>query len=472
MSHRISAPPLSALPDERLLSLASQGHERAFETFVHRYRAPLLAFCRRMGLSQWPAEEVLQQALLQVWLALRSGTEVRDPKSWLYRIVHNVTVNAMRRTSEDHARLTDAIHDQAAVGGDASAQWPMALREALAEVVALPRMQREAVLLTAIDGQTHHEVAGTLGISDGAVRGLLYRARATLRGAAGAIAPEPLTCWLTSGASGGAPAAERVAELPGAGGAMAVTAALLKGAVVAVSAGIVVGGAAIGSLHHRGARPAHTAARPPTAGGSVPEGGSSEPGPASRRINSSPARGVPGATGPSPDPAVANGRHLAPSPPQEALPAGDPALPRPGGRRSAGPGTGPSSADGPGSAVPGPARVAAGDGSAGGVSAAGGDGSPASGGGSAAAGSSAAQGGGSLANPAPPETSGGASSSEQEDRLGEPPQRSPGSSSGSEGGRWRTGGTEGVGAEPRPVVGRDELAQARREQRVIARGKR
>src|ERR1700680_2606023 len=106
VSPRISISLLPALSDERLVSLASKGHERAFETFVQRYRAALLVYCRRMGLSEWRAEEVLQQALLQVWLALSSGTEVRDPKPWLYRIVHNGAVNAMRRTSEDHAALT------------------------------------------------------------------------------------------------------------------------------------------------------------------------------------------------------------------------------------------------------------------------------------------------------------------------------------------------------------------------------
>jgi RNA polymerase sigma factor (sigma-70 family) len=190
MPPRVSTSPLTTKSDEGLIWLARQGREGAFDTLVRRYRAPLLAYCRRMGLSQWRAEEVLQQALLQVWLALRSGTEIRDPKSWLYRIVHNGAVNVMRRTSEDHAPLTDAIHERAAVADEASPQWPMAMREALDEVVALPQMQREVVLLTAIDGQTHREVAGTLGISDAAVRGLLYRARATLRGAAAATSPE------------------------------------------------------------------------------------------------------------------------------------------------------------------------------------------------------------------------------------------------------------------------------------------
>jgi RNA polymerase sigma-70 factor (ECF subfamily) len=462
MSHRVSATSLPALSDERLLSLASRGHERAFETFVQRYRAALLAYCRRRGLSQWRAEEVLQQALLQVWLALRSGTEVRDPKSWLYRIVHNGAVNAMRRTHDNHARLTEAIHDRAALGGATSPQGPLAMREALDEVVALPQMQREAVLLTAIDGQTHREVAGTLGISDGAVRGLLYRARATLRGAAGAIAPESLVCWLSGGASGGASAAERVAELSGAGGAVWVTGALLKGAVVAVSAGILVGGAALGSLHFQGARRPHAVAQVRGNAGSDPDGVSAEPGLGPSSLSSF-TRRVAGATGPDLDRAVGHARHPALSPQSEALPAKGPALPGPGGPPTADPSTGLSSLDQPGSAAPGPARSVVGDGSAataGGTVASGG-GTVASGGDTVASGGTAAGGAGSPVNLAPPEAGGGVSPNEREGARGDPPQRSPGSSgSSSEGDRWGPRGTEKAGGEQAPVEG---PANARRD---------
>jgi RNA polymerase sigma-70 factor (ECF subfamily) len=434
MSPRISISLLPALSDERLISLASEGHEHAFETFVERYRARLLAYCRRMGLSEWRAEEVLQQALLQVWLALRRGTEVRDPKPWLYRIVHNGAVNAMRRTSEDHAVLTEAIHERAALAGEAFPQRPMAMREALDEVVALPQMQREAVLLTAIEGQTELEVAGTLGITHGAVRGLLYRARATLRGAAAVMAPEPLICWLSSGAGAGAPAAERVAELSGAGGALGMTGALLKGAVVAVSAGILVGGAAVGSLHPHGARRPHAAAQSRAAMGSAPDAGSAEPGPARRSPISSPASRVPVATGGGLDRAVANLRHLAP-PPHGAPLASGPVLTPPRVPRSADPRTGPSSPDEPGSAVRSPARLVAGEGSA-------------------------ARGPGSPANAARPDAGRGASSSEREDPLGEPPRRSAESSRSSSEGDRRAESTEQAGAESGPVEGRDEPVQA------------
>src|ERR1700704_2525555 len=97
MSPRISIRLLAAQSDQRLSALAGEGHERAFEALVHRYRRPLLRYCRRLRLSDARAEDVLQQAFLQAWLAFARGAEVRDVRAWLYPIVHNVRINALRR---------------------------------------------------------------------------------------------------------------------------------------------------------------------------------------------------------------------------------------------------------------------------------------------------------------------------------------------------------------------------------------
>jgi RNA polymerase sigma factor (sigma-70 family) len=261
MSPRISISLLAAQPDQRLLALARDGNERAFEALVHRYRRPLLRYCRRMRLSETRAEDVLQQAFLQAWLALSRGAEVRELRAWLYRIVHNVAVNAMRGTAESHGELTEAVQARAALTGESNLERRIAVREALGEVAELPQMQRAAIFLTAVDGQTHDEVAHALGISHGALRGLLYRARATLRGAAAALTPSPLLAWASNGSGAAAPSAERLAELAAGGGA-GFTGLLLKGAVVAVTAGALATGAGVVANHEReSAGPPHGAAR-------------------------------------------------------------------------------------------------------------------------------------------------------------------------------------------------------------------
>jgi RNA polymerase sigma factor (sigma-70 family) len=258
MSPRISISLLGAQSDQRLLTLACEGHERAFEALVQRYRRPLLRYCLRMGLSDARGEDVLQQALLQAWLALARGVEVRELRPWLYRIVHNAAVNAMRGPAESHGELTEAVQARAALGGESNLERTIAVREALGEVAELPRMQRQAIFLTAVDGQSHDEVASALGISHGALRGLLYRARATLRSAAAALTPPPLLEWAAGGGGASGPAAERLAELTAGGGAAGFAGVLLKGAVVAVTAGALATGAGVlaGQEHaaspHRG----------------------------------------------------------------------------------------------------------------------------------------------------------------------------------------------------------------------------
>jgi RNA polymerase sigma factor (sigma-70 family) len=252
MSPRISIRLLAGQSDERLLRLVGEGHERAFEALVRRYRHPLLRYCRRMRLSEARAEDVLQQALLQAWLALTRGAEVRDLRPWLFRIVHNTAVNAMRGNSESHSELTDELYaTTAGAAGESELDRRIAFREALTEVAALPQMQRQAIFLTAVDGQSHDEVASSLGITHGALRGLLYRARATLRSAAAALTPAQLIEWASGGGGGAAtPTAERLGEISAGGGGIGITALLVKGAVVAATAGALAGSTGVVSHHH------------------------------------------------------------------------------------------------------------------------------------------------------------------------------------------------------------------------------
>jgi RNA polymerase sigma factor (sigma-70 family) len=247
MSPSVSVRLLLTQSDSRLLAYAHAGHERAFEALVQRYRRPLLGYCRRLLLSEERAEDALQQALLQAWLALRSGTEVNDVKPWLFRIVHNAALNALRVSGYDYCKLSESLSGANAPQEDLDRR--IAVREALAGLAALPQMQREALLRTAVEGNSHQQVARELGLSENALRGLVYRARATLRAAAGAIVPPPLVSWALGSGGRGAPVIERLAELGAGGGSAGVAGLLMKGGAVAVTASVMAGG--IAAVHHQ-----------------------------------------------------------------------------------------------------------------------------------------------------------------------------------------------------------------------------
>jgi RNA polymerase sigma factor (sigma-70 family) len=213
---------------------------------VRRYRGPLLGYCRRLLLSEERAEDALQQALMQAWLALRAGTEVQNAKAWLYRIVHNSALNALRVSGYDYCTLSESLSGADAPQEDLDRR--IAVREALAGLAALPEMQREALLRTAVEGSSHRQAARELGLSEPALRGLVYRARAALRATAGAIVPGPMLNWaLNSG--GGAPGGASLAEVGVGGGGASVAGLLMKGGAMAVTAGVLAGGIAAVHAH-------------------------------------------------------------------------------------------------------------------------------------------------------------------------------------------------------------------------------
>src|SRR5256885_172202 len=184
-----SASLLRVQSDERLVELARDGHERAFEAIVERYGPALERYASRLvGPSR--GEDAVQQAFVNAHKALISESERKiELRPWLYRIVHNAALNALRSSREEQLL------------GDEAERLPLAddvferrerLREALDAVAALPANQRDAILLRELEGRSHEEIALALGLSAGAARQQIFRARAALRAAATAMTPTPL----------------------------------------------------------------------------------------------------------------------------------------------------------------------------------------------------------------------------------------------------------------------------------------
>lgn len=241
MTPLLSTALLRTQSDARLAALARDGHDRAFEAIVERYRRPLLRYTRRL-LPEARAEDVVQQAFLGAWSALRRGEEVLSLRAWLYRITHNALLNAAKERGYEYDELRESLHAPGSPADDLERR--IVVRRTLAGVARLPERQRQALLRTAVGGDSQAAVARDLGLSEGAVRQLVHRARAALRAGATALTPLPLVAWAVaaSGAAGAGDSgsATRIAELLAGAGSAGGTAALAKGGAVALMAGALV----------------------------------------------------------------------------------------------------------------------------------------------------------------------------------------------------------------------------------------
>jgi RNA polymerase sigma factor (sigma-70 family) len=238
---------LRAQTDERLAALASDGHGRAFAVLIERHRRQLMAHARRLVGDQ-RGEDVVQDALLRAWRSLERGAEVRHVQAWLHRIVHNAALSDIERQARQPEPLYEQVVDRRSTAADA--EHRLQVREVLVGVSALPERQRLALLGMELEGRSRRQLAAELGLSEGAVRQLVSRARDGVRAAMAAFVPFPLVTrfmkasgWIgsTDGSAALHPAAEATA-ISGiaAGAALKAGAAVL--AVGALGGGLLLHG--------------------------------------------------------------------------------------------------------------------------------------------------------------------------------------------------------------------------------------
>jgi len=214
--------------DERLAELASFGSEAAFEAIVHRYRRALVRHCARV-LGDADADEAVQEALLKAHRALGTGTPVQSLGPWLHAIAHNSAL-AIRAGRRARAEYREADVPTPVASDQVRREHLDALVTALA---SLPARQRRALVMRELEGRSYDEIAARLGASNGAVRQLLNRARASIRGRLGALVPiELVTRWMAI-AGGAGPS--RAWTLAGSG----ALAAKLSGAILMSAAPLV-----------------------------------------------------------------------------------------------------------------------------------------------------------------------------------------------------------------------------------------
>jgi len=204
-ARRVGQGLLRTQSDDRLVDLARSGSEPAFEAIVARYRKPLLRYCVRL-VSEQRAEEAVQESFVRAYGALLRGEEVRTLKPWLYRIAHNSALNTVRAKPLTLVDLDDRLESSDST--EMAAERHEGLQDMVAAMQALPLRQRDAMVQRELEGRSYDEIAVALGVTNGAVRQLLNRARTSLRAGAAAIAAPFVPLAAGMGAGGGGVAAK------------------------------------------------------------------------------------------------------------------------------------------------------------------------------------------------------------------------------------------------------------------------
>jgi RNA polymerase sigma-70 factor (ECF subfamily) len=152
--------------------LLERRYREALEQLLDRHEQHVFRMALAMLRDRGRAEEVTQDVFLKLWKALPAYDGRAQPSTWLYAIARNTCVSALRAESY---RRTVGLDDVSEPAVDPVPD-PF-VRELLAR---LPDDQRHAILLFYWQDKSITEVAALLGVPEGTVKSLLYRARRTL----------------------------------------------------------------------------------------------------------------------------------------------------------------------------------------------------------------------------------------------------------------------------------------------------
>lgn len=132
-----------------------------FERLVDQFRPELHRSCSRMMGAAIDGEDVLQDTLAKAFFQLSSSTSMPPLKPWLLRIAHHTALDHLKRYERRHSEPLD---DHAEFLADEAAD-PATIRAALSSFLALPVLQRSAVILKDVLGLSCDEIANALQTS-------------------------------------------------------------------------------------------------------------------------------------------------------------------------------------------------------------------------------------------------------------------------------------------------------------------
>jgi RNA polymerase sigma-70 factor (ECF subfamily) len=178
-----------ALPEAVAIRRAQQGDPEAFERLYQLHKGRVYSLCLRMVGNPAEAEDLAQEAFLQLFRKIQTFRGESAFSTWLHRLAVNVVLMQLRRKQLPQVSLEETIETddlseglKREPGADdlrlVGSIDRVALEDAIAE---LPQGYRAVFLLHDVEGYEHNEIAEMLNCSIGNSKSQLHKARLRLR---------------------------------------------------------------------------------------------------------------------------------------------------------------------------------------------------------------------------------------------------------------------------------------------------
>jgi RNA polymerase sigma-70 factor (ECF subfamily) len=168
--------------DRAIYQAAIAGDRDAFETIIRGSSRQLFAVAYGVLQNRAEAEDVVQDAFIKAW---KARWRVRDPEkfpAWIATIARNRARDVARRgRAELLVEQFEDVADEMSANQDEQAREAYLGSHVHRALAALPETHRIAISLRYFDALDYATIEQTLGLTNGALRGILGRALQTMR---------------------------------------------------------------------------------------------------------------------------------------------------------------------------------------------------------------------------------------------------------------------------------------------------
>ena len=162
-----------------LMQGCKAGDRKMQEQLYKQTSAKMLAVCMRYAKDRMEAEDSLQLGYIKIFQKIKEYRGEGSSEGWIRRIMVNTAIESYRRNIKamNVVPIEDA-YEQPSTGFDFS---KLGMQDLLKIIQKLADGYRLVFNMYAIEGYSHKEIAELLGISEGASKSQLSRARAILK---------------------------------------------------------------------------------------------------------------------------------------------------------------------------------------------------------------------------------------------------------------------------------------------------
>jgi RNA polymerase sigma-70 factor (ECF subfamily) len=177
------------LPEAEAIRLAQQGDAAAFERLYRLHSRRVYSLCMRMVGNTAEAEDLTQEAFLQLFRKISTFRGESAFSTWLHRLCVNVVLMRLRRKSAAETSLEEATEPDEESDGprrdfggpDLRLSGSIDRVHLQRAVDQLPPGYKAVFVLHDVQGYEHNEIANIMGCSIGNSKSQLHKARMRLR---------------------------------------------------------------------------------------------------------------------------------------------------------------------------------------------------------------------------------------------------------------------------------------------------